>query len=90
MIEASEKSTKGSGAVRVHEKVWLDPRLALFHEKSRWLAIADVHFGYEISRRAAGGLWPMRGMETIQERFESLLNDYEPLTVILAGDIVDV
>ena len=31
----------------------------------------------------------MWGMETIQERFASLLNDYEPSIVILAGDIVD-
>lgn len=91
MIEANEKSTTGSGtgAVEVCEGVWLDPRLALFHEKSRWLAIADVHYGYEVARRATGGLWPMWGMGTIEERFGSLLEEYEPETVILAGDVVD-
>ena len=90
MVEVGEKSTAtGPATARIHPEVILDSRLALFHEGARWLAVADIHYGYEISRRADGGLWPMWGMDTIEERFEKLLNDYEPETVIFAGDIVD-
>lgn len=87
MIEAEEKST--AGAVPVGEGVVLDGRLAIWHEAGKWLALSDVHYGYEMSRRAGGGLWPMWGMATIEERFGELLDDYRPECVILAGDIVD-
>ncbi len=39
--------------------VLLDGRLALFHQEQRWLAVADLHFGYELSQRAAGRLVPL-------------------------------
>jgi metallophosphoesterase superfamily enzyme len=38
----------------IAESVLLDSRLALFHERENWLAIADLHFGFELSQRA----WP--------------------------------
>lgn len=88
MVEADEKSTE-SREVEILPGIWLDCRLALVNRQSDWLAIADVHYGYEVHRRAAGGLFPMWGMETIEERFEALLESHRPGTVILAGDIVD-
>ena len=76
MIEADEKSTESHGSegipplAEVAPDVWLDSRCALVHRRSRWLAAADIHFGYEVSRRAAGGLFPLWGMEAIAKRFD--------------------
>jgi len=66
----------------------LDGRLALFHKREKWLAIADLHFGYELSQRAAGRLIPMWGMETAADRLLQLLNDYEPRRLVILGDLV--
>ncbi|HEY1583275.1 MAG TPA: metallophosphoesterase [Chthoniobacterales bacterium] len=68
--------------------VLLDGRLALFHETERWLAIADLHFGYELSQRAAGRLVPLWGMRSIEERLDELLNEYHPRQLIIVGDLV--
>ena len=77
-----------SGQQFVHDNVLLDGRLALFHEGERWLAIADLHFGYELSRRAAGWMLPFWGMDSIAERLFELLNDYRPKRLIILGDLV--
>jgi DNA ligase-associated metallophosphoesterase len=80
--------TLSSSQVFVAENVLLDGRLALFHERQRWLAVADLHFGYELSQRAAGNLFPLWGMQNIEERLQELLRDYAPATLILLGDLV--
>src|SRR2546421_365217 len=72
----------------IAESVLLDSRLALFHEQEKWLAIADLHFGFELSQRVAGRLVPFWGMESIQTRLSQLLRDYHPATLILLGDLV--
>jgi uncharacterized protein len=77
-----------SSRVSVADNVLLDGRLALFHEREKWLAIADLHFGYELSRRAAGWLIPFWGMDSIVERLSELLDDYEPARLIVLGDLV--
>ena len=74
--------------VRVAPNILLDGRLALFHEKERWLVIADLHFGYELSQRAAGRLMPLWGMTSIEERLIELLEEYQPRHLIVAGDLV--
>jgi uncharacterized protein len=66
----------------------LDGRLALFHRRQRWLAVADLHFGYELSQRAAGRLVPLWGMASVEERLKELLIDYRPRHLIIVGDIV--
>ena len=66
----------------------LDGRLALFHKTERWLAVADLHFGYELSQRVAGRLVPMWGMATISERLTELVNEYGPERLIVVGDLV--
>ena len=66
----------------------LDSRLALYHRDERWLAVADVHYGYELSQRAAGGLFPLWGMDSIETRLRALLEDYRPARLIVAGDFV--
>src|SRR6266550_3188143 len=66
----------------IAESVLLDSRLALFHERENWLAVADLHFGFELSQRAAGRLVPFRGMESIETRLRQLVCDYTPGTAI--------
>jgi uncharacterized protein len=72
----------------VADEILLDGRLALFHKTERWLAIADLHFGYELSQRAAGRLVPLWGMATISDRLEALVNEYKPARLIILGDLV--
>ena len=72
----------------VADKILLDGRLALFHQTERWLAVADLHFGYELSQRAAGALVPMWGMATISERVSELVAEYVPKRLIVLGDLV--
>lgn len=74
--------------VLVAPNVFLDGRLALFHKKERWLAVADLHFGYELSQRAAGRLVPLWGMTSIEERLTELLEEYRPRQLIIVGDLV--
>ena len=62
----------------VADEILLDGRLALFHKRERWLAVADLHFGYEISQRAAGRLVPLWGMSSIAERLLHLVDEYRP------------
>ena len=52
------------------------------------LVVADVHFGYELSQRAAGGLFPLWGMDSVETRLRVLLADYRPERLIIAGDFV--
>lgn len=72
----------------VAAEIVLDGRLALFHQSERWLAVADLHFGYELSQRAAGRLVPLWGMATIAERLTALLDEYNPRQLIVLGDLV--
>ncbi len=74
--------------VYVAENVLLDARLALFHEREKWLAVADLHYGFELSQRAAGRLVPMWGMESTSARLLSLLAEYKPRRLIMVGDLV--
>src|SRR6266705_3918804 len=76
------------GRAEVAKHILLDGRLALFHARHRWLAVADLHFGYELSQRAAGNLFPLWGMQSIEERLLDLLGDYAPEHLILLGDLV--
>ena len=74
--------------VYVAENVVLDARLALFHERESWLAIADLHYGFELSQRAAGRLVPFWGMASATTRVFELLDEYRPRRLILLGDLV--
>jgi hypothetical protein len=72
----------------VADEILLDGRLALFHKAERWLAVADLHFGYELSQRAAGRLVPLWGMATISGRLAELVREYGPRRLIILGDLV--
>jgi DNA ligase-associated metallophosphoesterase len=77
-----------AGRCAIAPNVLLDGRLALFHETERWLAVADLHFGYELSQRAAGRLMPLWGMTSIEDRLVELLVEYQPRQLIIVGDLV--
>src|SRR3954471_10917678 len=72
----------------VADEIILDGRLGLFHKTERWLAVADLYFGYELSQRAAGWLVPLWGMSSIAERLTALINEYDPVRLIVLGDLV--
>lgn len=78
----------GPTRVLVDADTILDARLALYHRVERWLAVADVHFGYEASQRAAGALFPAWGMDAVEERLLAVLADYRPGTLVIVGDFV--
>ena len=81
-------SSNKAAQIEIADQVVLDGRLALFHQQERWLAVADLHFGFELSQRAAGSLFPLWGMQTIQARLQELVAEYRPLNLILLGDLV--
>lgn len=72
----------------VADNILLDGRLALFHQEQRWLAVADLHFGFELSQRAAGRLTPLWGMDSLEQRLISLITDYQPRQLVILGDLV--
>ena len=74
--------------VNIGADVLLDGRLALYHEADGWLAVADLHFGFEVSQCAGGNLFPFWGMQGIEDRLLELLRDYNPRCLILLGDLV--
>ncbi len=77
-----------AGRAAIAPNVLLDGRLALFHETEKWLAVADLHFGYELSQRAAGRLMPLWGMTSVEERLMELLVEYQPRQLLIVGDLV--
>ncbi len=97
MAETAEKSTTAAPSAATaeivsetsNERIRLDSRLAIYDEVGKWLAVSDLHYGYETSRRAQGGLWPMWGKQEIETRLDSLLQDYQPEYLLMNGDVVD-
>ena len=78
----------GPTRVLVDAHTLLDARLAIFHRVERWLAVADVHLGYELSQRAAGALFPIWGTDSVEARLLALLEDYRPAQLVIVGDFV--
>ncbi|MFQ3671413.1 MAG: metallophosphoesterase, partial [Verrucomicrobiia bacterium] len=72
----------------VEPGLWVDDRRAVFVEEAGALVVADLHFGYEVSQRAAGWLLPVWGREVAVERLEGLLEDWSPDRLVLLGDLV--
>ncbi len=74
---------------RVAPGIVLDSRRALYCAEENWLAVADLHFGWERSARAAGMLVPEWGMEEVEARLHKLLHDYRPAKLVICGDLVE-
>jgi metallophosphoesterase superfamily enzyme len=74
--------------VEVRPGVWLSSGLALFLEGPRALVVADVHWGFAASQRAAGRLVPRWGDDDIAARLRALADAHQPRTIVIVGDIV--
>lgn len=60
------------------------------HESQGWLAVADVHYGFELNRaRNHGALLPQWGMDATEKRLMELLQCYKPRILIINGDVMD-
>ncbi len=65
-----------------------DARRAVYFQKEKILAIADLHLGYAWSHRAQGQLMPISAKDDALSRLAQLLDDYQPKRLVLLGDIV--
>ncbi|MBE2284241.1 MAG: metallophosphoesterase [Prosthecobacter sp.] len=74
---------------RIEDDVLLDSRRALVHATQRWMAVADIHFGYEVHQAKKGALLPDFGMPQIEQTLKALIADHLPRRLILVGDIMD-
>lgn len=89
-MDAPVTSKAGFATAKVGSGCVLDSRRALYHEERSWLALADIHFGYELNRaRQHGALLPQWGMAATEKRLMELLSHYKPRTLVLVGDIMD-
>ncbi len=71
---------------QIQSGLWLDARRAVFFETLGVLAVADLHWGYSQSHRAAGNLLPMWGDAEIARDLRGLIADYSPKEMIWLGD----
>ncbi len=78
-----------TGTAEIAPGVILDGRLCLVHQREGWLAAADLHHGYELTKRQQGALLPFWGMGALGERLAAAIADHRPRDIILCGDIVD-
>lgn len=53
------------------------------------MALADIHYGFETNRRRRGELLPEWGMAATEAQLVALIEEHEPETLILVGDIMD-
>lgn len=74
--------------VEIRPGLRLNAAPALFIAPLGALVLADVHWGYAASQRAAGRLVPRWGDDDIAERLRVLLEFYQPRTLVIAGDVV--
>lgn len=73
----------------IHPGIYLDSRRALVAPTKGWMAVADIHFGFEINRSRTGALLPDWGMDQCRKALFGLLADHKPAELILVGDIMD-
>ncbi|MFQ3578193.1 MAG: metallophosphoesterase [Verrucomicrobiia bacterium] len=73
---------------RTSDALLADGLHALVEPQEGWMAISDLHYGYEISQHANGALYPAWGMSEIEARLLQLFERHQPRTLILVGDIV--
>jgi uncharacterized protein len=68
--------------------VLLDADLALWFQEPRCLVIADIHWGYALTHRRRGHLFPEWGNDEIAGRIGRLIEFYQPQEMIWLGDTV--
>jgi uncharacterized protein len=91
-VSASVTIPSQHATAKVGHGCVLDGRRALFHEEEQWLAVADIHYGFELNRsriRGQSKVMPQWCMAATETRLTSLLRDYQPQTLVLVGDVMD-
>jgi DNA ligase-associated metallophosphoesterase len=68
--------------------VFLDSRRAIWIEREKTLAVADLHLGFAWAHRAEGNLLPLSKPEDTVARLCALAAEYPVHTVLVLGDIV--
>lgn len=63
-----------------------DSRLCLFLPETRTLVVADLHWGYAESHRAAGNLFPVWGDAELEAKLHALIADHRPNEIVWLGD----
>lgn len=81
-------SDSSTTEVEIRPGVWLNAAPALFLAAARTLVVADVHWGYAASQRAAGRLLPDWGDGEIEQRLDTLVMRYQPERLVVLGDVV--
>ena len=89
MPAVSFKPSTSPSTTLVAPHVLLDSRRALIHETHGWMAVADLHYGYEMRRQQYGSLIPAWGIAQCEATLIELIHDHEPQRLILVGDIMD-
>ncbi|MCI0746722.1 MAG: metallophosphoesterase [Verrucomicrobia subdivision 3 bacterium] len=78
----------GQARLEVAPGLWLDARRAVWLERSRTLAVADLHIGYAWAHRCGGQLLPINVPDNTTARLAALQRDYCPNQIVLVGDVV--
>jgi putative SbcD/Mre11-related phosphoesterase len=68
--------------------VILDARRAVYLADENLLAVADLHLGYAWAHRHRGQLLPLSKPDDTGERLSLLIDEYQPKSIALLGDIV--
>ncbi len=68
--------------------VFLDARRAVWFERTRTLAVADLHLGFAWAQRSRGSMLPLNVPDDTVEQLSALAQDYGARELIVLGDIV--
>lgn len=72
--------------IKVGEGIWFVDK-ALWFEKQKLLAIADLHIGYEQALNEAGIALPRKQFEVMKKELSFLLNFLQPKKIVINGDL---
>jgi uncharacterized protein len=75
------------GMIEADSGVWAHPSGALWLAQEETLVVADIHLGYGWAQRRRGQLGPVADHQTC-EKLQQLLEDVQPPTLVVAGDLV--
>jgi putative SbcD/Mre11-related phosphoesterase len=85
---AATRSFQRPSQLEVSPGIVLDSRRALWLERERTLAVADLHLGFVWAHRAEGNLMPLSRPEETVEQLSTLAREYAARSIVLLGDIV--
>lgn len=87
---SADDSTPAFATAPVGRGCVLDSRRALWHPGRSWLAVSDLHHGFELnSVRKLEVVQPHWRMGPTEQRLVALIDTYKPHTLVLNGDIMD-